>query len=200
MASLVACAPPYYTADPIEAWVVDAETGQPIEGAVVTANWQLVSVGLDTGGRKLHQLEVKETRTDKNGRFYFPGFTKLNNMVDELREEDPQLLIFKPGYKYYRTVNSYPTKEAQPGAHRQARVGHETLKMKSVASSAEKSAADLSSLSSHLESIANSGDSRLIPQMLRSVVCEAQRLQKRDPRLLVAVLGTPEMEANCERG
>ena len=30
-----------YSAEAIEAWVVDAETGQPIEGVVVAANWQL---------------------------------------------------------------------------------------------------------------------------------------------------------------
>ena len=31
----------YYSAAPIEAWVVDAETGKPLEGVIVSANWQL---------------------------------------------------------------------------------------------------------------------------------------------------------------
>ena len=104
-----ACGSPYYTSDPIEAWVVDAETGQPIEGAVVTANWQLVAASLDTGGRKVRQLEVFETVTDKEGRFHFPGFTRINFSLDELREEDPQILIFKAGYRYLRIVSPYPT-------------------------------------------------------------------------------------------
>ena len=86
--ALNACGSPYYTSDPIEAWVVDADTGQPIEGAVVTANWQLVGFGFDTGGRKLGQLEVMEALTDKNGRFYFPGFTKLNPGLDDFSELD----------------------------------------------------------------------------------------------------------------
>src|SRR5882724_5458816 len=117
--ALSACGSPYYTSDPIEAWVVDADTGQPIEGAVVTANWQLVGFSFDTGGRKLGQLEVMETETDKNGRFYFPGFTKLNPGLDDLREEDPQILIFKPGYSYMRAANVYPigTEDLQ-GPHR----------------------------------------------------------------------------------
>lgn len=198
MASLVACAPPYYTADPIEAWVVDAETGQPIEGAVVTANWQLVSVGLDTGGRKLHQLEVKETRTDKNGRFYFPGFTKLNNMVDELREEDPQLLIFKPGYEYYRTASSYPNREGQPGAHRTARFNGEKLKLTNDDQNIKKAAANLSSLTTNLESIANAGASNEVPQMLRAVACAAKQLRAKDSHLIIPVLGNAETEKNCE--
>jgi len=178
MASLVACAPPYYTADPIEAWVVDAETGQPIEGAVVTANWQLVSVGLDTGGRKLHQLEVKETRTDKNGRFYFPGFTKLNNMVDELREEDPQLLIFKPGYKYYRASNSYLTKDTQPGSHRVLAIRGERIALNKGDGDIEKYAFDLGFLTSSVANIVNSGNTDNILQMVRAIYCEQQRITR----------------------
>ncbi len=104
--ALAGCGSPYYTSAPIEAWVVDAETGAPIEGAVVTANWQLVASGLDTGGRKLHQLEVMETVTDKAGRFYFPGFTRINFTLEELREEDPQVLVFKSGYRYARLSSS----------------------------------------------------------------------------------------------
>ena len=46
--ALNACGSPYYSSDPIEAWVVDAATDKPIEGAVVTANWQLVGPTLDS--------------------------------------------------------------------------------------------------------------------------------------------------------
>ena len=46
--SLSACGGPLtYSSDPIDAAVVDADTGQPIEGAIVTANWQLVTATLD---------------------------------------------------------------------------------------------------------------------------------------------------------
>lgn len=103
--SLTACSVTYQFA-PIEAWVVDAETGQPIEGAVVTANWELVKGGLD-GPRYYGQLEVKETVTDASGRFYFDGFSKEDSSGAELRESDPQILIFKAGYKFERFTNDY---------------------------------------------------------------------------------------------
>ncbi len=96
-----------YEFAPIEAWVVDAETGKPIEGAVVTANWELVKGSLD-GPRYFGQLEVKETVTDANGRFFFEGFSKEDSSGAELRESDPQILIFKAGYKFERFVNDYP--------------------------------------------------------------------------------------------
>ncbi|HYT97117.1 MAG TPA: carboxypeptidase-like regulatory domain-containing protein, partial [Casimicrobiaceae bacterium] len=120
--ALNACGSPYYTSDSIEAWVVDADTGQPIEGAVVTANWQLVGFTLDTGGRKGAQLAVMETSTDSNGRFFFPGFTKLNLSLGELRDQDPQILAFKSGYRYIGGGNDYPMDASFPGPHRKSQV------------------------------------------------------------------------------
>lgn len=103
--SLSSCVVTYQFA-PIEAWVVDAETGKPIEGAVVTANWELVKGSFD-GPRYYGQLEVKETVTDANGRFAFDGFSKEDSSGAELRGSDPQILIFKAGHKFERFTNDY---------------------------------------------------------------------------------------------
>ena len=102
---LAACTVTYQFA-PIEAWVVDAETGKPLEGVVVTANWELVKGSLD-GPRYFGQLDVKETLTDKDGRFTFAGFTKEDSSGAELRESDPQILVFKAGYEFQRFTNDY---------------------------------------------------------------------------------------------
>ena len=156
-----ACADPYYTAAPIEAWVVDAETGAPIEGAVVTANWQLVAFGFDTGGRKAGQLEVMETVTDKNGRFYFPGFTKMNLSGNALREEDPQILIFKSGYRYMRVVNNYPIgKEESQGPNRKSPIIGQKIKMEKGDRDIKKFAFNLGALSSYLSIIAQQSGSK----------------------------------------
>ncbi|NIR44012.1 MAG: hypothetical protein GWN83_08465, partial [Gemmatimonadetes bacterium] len=59
--SLQACYPITYSAEEIEARVVDAGTKEPLEGVIVTANWQLV------GGWEGHtpkgQMKVMETVT-----------------------------------------------------------------------------------------------------------------------------------------
>src|SRR6266849_1854255 len=69
---LQACATTY-SAEPIEAWVVDADSGQPIEGVVVTANWEL-EIGTLGGNIPVGQIMVMETVTDQKGRFYFPAW------------------------------------------------------------------------------------------------------------------------------
>ncbi len=126
--SLASCAVTYQF-DPIEAWVVDAETGKPIEGAVVTANWELVKGSLD-GPRYYGQLEVKETVTDANGRFFFDGFSKEDSSGAELRESDPQILIFKAGYKFERFTNNYHDGGAGlTRQHRTAAVSGSRLKL-----------------------------------------------------------------------
>jgi hypothetical protein len=199
--TLNACGSPYYTADPIEAWVVDAETGAPIEGAVVTANWQLVGFGFDTGGRKVGQLEVMETVTDRNGRFAFPGFTNLNPGFNELRGEDPQILIFKPGYRYIRAANDYPLgKEGQQGTRRKASINGRTLKMEKANPDIKKYAWDLSMLSSSMAQITYSGRTYAIPKMIHALECERRRLVSLDFAAgFLSVPGAAGLEFNCEK-
>ena len=129
-----------YQFTPIEATVVDAETGAPIEGAVVTANWELVKGSFD-GERYFGQLEVKETVTDKNGRFYFEGFSKEDSSGAELRQSDPQILIFKAGYEFQPFVNpferyfhDYPGGSWVKKRERTAAVNGKTVKLLSMQS------------------------------------------------------------------
>jgi hypothetical protein len=196
-AGLHGCGSPYYTADSIEAWVVDAETGQPIEGAVVTANWQLLAGSFDTGGRKLRQLEVKETVTDSNGRFYFPGFTRLNISLDQLGEEDPQILIFKPGYRYYRATNESLVPRASPGVHRSASINGQRLKLQPDHADPSRRARDLGSVGSNLASVEDSGDLGRIPKMLRAIGCERLRLKALDSRISISIPGNEPAEKDC---
>lgn len=110
---LSSCASFLYSAKPIQAWVKDAETGKPLEGVIVTANWQLEG-GIE-GGNPVAQAMVMETVTDKNGRFYFPGWgPKLRSMEGRLKTESPQILMFKSGYSYVALVNKL-TMEALRG-------------------------------------------------------------------------------------
>ena len=188
--------PLYYTSDPIEAWVVDAETGQPIEGAVVTANWQLISfMGFDTGGGKRRQLEVMETTTDSKGRFHFPGFTKPSLTFDELRDEDPRIHIFKPGYKDSGAQNDY-RRNADPGAHRRSSANGTTFRL--VRSpDIKKYAREITSLGISLSPILESRYADKIPIMVLYLNCEVKRITKSDPTNLVSVPTPQRGELRC---
>lgn len=102
--ALSACAagyPPAYSAEAIEARVIDAETKQPLEGAIITADWELRGGGLALGGSSYAgELMVMETVTDKNGRFYFPAWGPIRQSKGELHNRDPRLILFKSGYRY----------------------------------------------------------------------------------------------------
>lgn len=110
LAALSACAGSWrYSADPIEAWVVDAETKQPVEGAIVVANWALETTShiIPHQTNAAGSVMVLETVTDKDGRFYFPAWgPKWHLGSGELTDSDPELILFKSGYQYQRLSNS----------------------------------------------------------------------------------------------
>lgn len=108
-----ACATPVtYSAEPIEAWIVNADTKQPLEGVIVVAHWALEGgIHVDRVG----ELVILETVTDQNGRFYFPAWGPIRHWKrSRLTNMDPELLILKSGYEHKRLANP-STKEAIEG-------------------------------------------------------------------------------------
>src|SRR5215213_9224260 len=59
----------WHERDSYSGWVTDAATGNPIEGAVVVAKWQIVQRYLHSTTN--HIVRLEETLTDKEGRFQF---------------------------------------------------------------------------------------------------------------------------------
>ena len=99
-------APPFYSAKETRARIVDEHTGQPIEGAVVVAQWVLEVIS----GRG-PTMYIAEAVTDKNGEFVIPGWgPRPRGPITELREKSPQLLIFKHGYWPLDLHNESPEK------------------------------------------------------------------------------------------
>ncbi len=95
-----------YRAEAIEGWVVDAETGKPLDGVIIVANWELRG-GLEAG-IPVEQLQIFETVTDQNGRYSFPAWgPKLAKNIGILKGNSPGILLFKPGYKFGGHSNVY---------------------------------------------------------------------------------------------
>lgn len=92
-----------YSADPIDAVVVDAKTKQPIENVIVVAHWVLEG-GLHVD--RVGELKILETTTNKAGRFHFNGWGPIRHWGNSrLTYMDPELILFKSGYRYLRLTN-----------------------------------------------------------------------------------------------
>lgn len=103
---LSACVTPIrYSAESIEATVVDVETRQPIEGAVVVARWPIYG-GLHPNS--VRTFELLETTTDKSGSFYFPAWGPTM-YLGEGTVMDPEITIFRSGYGHRIVGESYHT-------------------------------------------------------------------------------------------
>lgn len=85
-----------YTADPIAARVVDADTGAPVEGVNVVAAWQAKG-GLE-GGNVMGYVTVIEDVTNANGEFSFPGWGPKKWRKGSIRNGAPLLILFKQGF------------------------------------------------------------------------------------------------------
>ncbi|MFH2047593.1 MAG: carboxypeptidase-like regulatory domain-containing protein [Pseudomonadota bacterium] len=86
----------YYSKPEFRGRVIDADTKEPIEGAVIVALYMKWEFG-GPGGGNTEPMDAKETLTDKNGEFYFPSYRTLIGPLSSARVAE--FIIFKPGYK-----------------------------------------------------------------------------------------------------
>ncbi len=104
-------APPLYWAEAIDGRVIDAETGAPVEGAVVVADWKLYGGGIGRGGHR-ESLFVEETATDASGEFTFGKWGPKKRPAYAVLDTAPWLVIFKAGYQHRFLPNSADSNEA----------------------------------------------------------------------------------------
>jgi len=165
----------FYRANPVEAWVIDAESGRPVDGALVVANWQLEG-GLDSGIPR-GQLQILETVTDAAGRFELPGWGPRIVFSGHASWKWPQILIFKSGYRYALVMN-------EPATGREAIARSQwhgkKIGLTRIADNA-KYLAEYRSFNRDVDWIGrSSGDEcawRRLPETLRAIAAEDSRLE-----------------------
>ena len=79
--------------------VVDAETGKPLEGAVILVEWTKTS-GL--GHTSTESFKVVEAVTDKNGKAGIEGLFSL-------RADYPSVTVYKKGYVAWNSKKIFPS-------------------------------------------------------------------------------------------
>jgi hypothetical protein len=96
--ALAVLAWPAGAAGPWKAQVLDAETGQPLEGVVVLARWDKRSVGWPHPERQFHDID--EIVSDADGRFVIPA-RDLSTRNPWRALVGPIITMFKPGYGHW---------------------------------------------------------------------------------------------------
>lgn len=76
--------------------VIDAETKEPIEGAVVVVIYEKYPIISGPGGGSASIINIKEFLTDKNGEFCAPSYITIIQPFSI--EADASFIIFRPGY------------------------------------------------------------------------------------------------------
>lgn len=97
-----------HMAESIDASVIDAESGQPVEGMLVIADWQ--AVGRMTNGNNEGQIMVMETMTDKKGHVAFPSWGPKIAWMGSVNTKRARLLLFKSGYQPLVLSNEVKTR------------------------------------------------------------------------------------------
>lgn len=93
-----------YLSGPYRGKVIDAETKQPLSGAVVLAIWYR-EVPVAPHGPAVDYHDALEVLTDAQGEFTVPARTHLTT-IGKIRE--PDLVVYYPRYAFYPSLNAHP--------------------------------------------------------------------------------------------
>lgn len=85
-----------FAAGPWKGRIIDMETKEPLEGAVVLAVWERVY--RTPAGPNSYFYEAKEVITDREGRFEISSYTPTNLLPLISYMRGPYFTFFKPGY------------------------------------------------------------------------------------------------------
>ncbi|MFN8544253.1 MAG: carboxypeptidase-like regulatory domain-containing protein [Candidatus Binatia bacterium] len=166
-----------YVGLPITATVVDAQTGKPIEGAIVVAIWQLYG-GME-GGNWEGQAKVLETVSDANGRFHFSWWgPRIHTPLGELTTRAPDLLLFARGYDPKRVRNA----DSRIGVLQASDWNGKTIPMSSRTADSKAYAAQLEHFDP-MELFYDSCGWQHAPRLLVALDEEAQMLRAQGPGL-----------------
>jgi hypothetical protein len=92
-----------YFDKPISGAVVDADNGEPIQDAVIVAQWQLQNIIYQGFGG--YAKIIVET-SDNEGKFKIPFWVSYKpwKFYASVMEYEPTIIVYKPGYKLYRST------------------------------------------------------------------------------------------------
>lgn len=113
VASILATYPWFSVVEEINGRVVD-ETGQPIEGVLVTAIWlahlRMINSDLLASSdlRATELVNAMESVTDADGRYQFPGFFYVSPLLWRIKKDEPDMGFYKKGLGTDYSLTDFP--------------------------------------------------------------------------------------------
>ena len=112
--------------------VVDAASGQPLEGVDVEALWQVTNFR-DPAGAPLAELTHANAQTNASGEFTFPAWGPLSidldshvrSVVKVIDRSQPHIRLWKSGYR--SNVEKGPAEDTRP-FWRRFRIGNDDVR------------------------------------------------------------------------
>jgi hypothetical protein len=189
-----ACGGPWrYSADPIDAQVVDADTGAPVPDAIVAIVWQLQRATLDSH-IDTSRLAVAETATDADGRFHFDGFSKINPRFDVLPDTAPSLYVLRKGYEVHFGSNGWlPVAGRAEPSRRHPRVNGTVIRLKPVGDGA-RYPDQLSHLWHGIVTVHEPCGWKQVPRLTRTFLEEHSRLRAQQPDNISLIQLDPNLQ------
>jgi len=196
---------PFYIGEPIEGWVVDADTRMPLDGVVVVATWFKETV-LSFHPHTVGPVMVLEAVTDGHGHFALPGWGPRLRGRGHPYYDDPQLLLFKSRYHPRAVGNMFP---ASPwNLRRRSDWNEKVIDLTLYKGSLDDYARGITDLdTTNIENIAFRGTCwfRNIPRTLVALQLEKRRLERELHRPLffgrsLDLPEDPKTLANCGVG
>ena len=181
--------PLMYSAKPIQGILVDAQTGEPLMGVIVVAQWIMHEPGKGSW-RRLH---VFETTTDSRGNYLIPGWGPKRNAWypwTRLRDRDPEISFFKRGYSPFTIQNRWDRNESM----RFSEWDEKTIKLQKFTGTLEEWARELGFLQTSL-AWGDVMDWRNVPKMTLAILQERGRIPH---KLLDRVGGLEELGTTVE--
>jgi len=174
-----------YRAEPLAANVVDAESGERLEGVIVVAHWEVEN----PYGATVAQVMVMETTTDKQGKFAFPAWgpkradislapASVAPSTGRLEYQAPALLLFKRDYMPQTLANPTSGFPLDKGPLRHSYWNGKTITLNPAGGDLRKYGEALAMFEDHLRFAFSLHDCswRHLPRMLVAMDREAEHL------------------------
>ncbi len=88
------------SSDAIQGWLVEEQTGMPVDDALVVAVWH-EPVGYDWHEPGRRATMFREAITDREGRFYIDAWSRwqIHIISDRMQKDEPAIYVLKEGYR-----------------------------------------------------------------------------------------------------